>query len=700
MLLSFDPLQDGPGLELVDHVEGRQCLLRTPTPVELSEVSSDEFYFPVDRGVSFEAESIVLPHRMAVLVRNSLGFQVQELTKGESQVLPTDRYTIDLTAPVKLYLVVEAPLAVDVTADEVRLDFGAPTEVLLGARSYHKKPAATITTTADPMDVMAAVSALGSALKTTSPERSYPTLRGHPPTIELGDELHIPATLERPDTGVTIEVPAELRHIFVVSPLAYYLGAEVTWGPAPRLVTDTGFEHDLDDPARGFEGEVERVLKQVFFLDCLTRTEGFYPVDLHERNAVEASLDLDFEALYEASLSEQLEAYLQVPYAVIEPELPEWKLTAHVTMTPQNVEVLPFIINDLAVVRSPSRVGVGAAAVSTVTEEFVRSPGDFTRSSATDARSTAESAPTPAIVRPEQADSLEQAWVGEGAPVGASKAMIEAYRNRLERTPTDGDIDITVICNDAAMNDERDIVDDIYGSREELPFDVLVHRELTVDELRAVLEEDCNFLHYIGHIDERGFECVDGFLDAATLEHTGVEAFLLNACTSYQQGMELIRAGSIAGVVTVEDVINSGAERIGSTLAKLLNYGFPFSAALTIAKDESIVGGQYLVLGDGGIDIAQPDSSVPAVGELSIDDTNLLSYYTYPSYEMVLGSLTIPYAGDNSEYFLVGGECGRFELTDAELRAFCEIQTQPIKYNGKLYWTDDDEMRDLFNLAD
>jgi hypothetical protein len=504
--------------------------------------------------------------------------------------------------------------------------------------------------------------------------------------------LEIPETLEKPDTGVSIEIPRDLRHIFVVSPLAYYLGAEVVPGPVPKITTDTGFEHVLDDPARGFEGEVERVLKQVFFLDCLTRTEGFYPVNLHERNTLEDAVDLDFEILYDASLGDQLEAYLDVPFEAIEPELPEWNLTAQVSMIPKNVEVLPFVINDLAVVKSPNGRKVGARAEFQSAEELTR--GDFTRSSASD-RASAESAQTPDLVQPEETNSLEQAWVGEGAPVGASKAMIEAYRNRLSREPTEGDIEITVVCNDAAMNNERDIVDDIYGSREELSFDIHGFHSLTVDELRAVLQQDCDFLHYIGHIDQRGFECSDGFLDAHTLEHTGVDSFLLNACTSYRQGMELIRAGSIAGVVTVEDVINSGAERVGSSLAKLLNHGFPFGSALHIAKDMSIVGGHYLVLGDGGIDIAQPKGGFPSSCELTVETKNRVKYTTYLTFDKGIGGIAIPHAGGNSEFYLAGGETGEFILSDEELEEFVTIETLPIHCDGELFWSDDIELEDI-----
>jgi hypothetical protein len=182
MLLSFEPLQEGHGLEIVDHIERRQCPIRTSNPVEPAETSVSHFRFPVDRGVTFRAESLIVPHRAAVSIRNAMGVQIQDLMKGDSCNLPTDRYTIELTAPVKIYLIVESELSVEVNADEVSLEFGDHVKVLLGARSYHKNPAATIETTDTPEDMMAAISMLSSGLKATSPERSYPTLRGHPPT--------------------------------------------------------------------------------------------------------------------------------------------------------------------------------------------------------------------------------------------------------------------------------------------------------------------------------------------------------------------------------------------------------------------------------------------------------------------------------------------------------------------------------------
>lgn len=282
---------------------------------------------------------------------------------------------------------------------------------------------------------------------------------------------------------------------------------------------------------------------------------------------------------------------------------------------------------------------------------------------------------------------MEQTWIGDGAPLGASKAIPEAFYNRLGRTPSDDDIDITVVCNAAEMGQESNIINEVYGSRDELPFDVSIHRDLSVQELQAVLEDDTDFLHYIGHIDAGGFECSNGRFDASSMNETGVDVFLLNACTSYEQGKHLIKAGSIAGVVTLQDVINSGAERVGKTLARLLNEGFPLVVALKIARSQSIMGGHYLVIGDGSIDIAQPKGFLPNLCNITkLRDHWRLQWITYPTYEHGIGTVSTPFIEGCDEYYLASGDNGEFDLTDDELDEFLQLGEGPIKMGSELTW--------------
>ncbi|EMA46296.1 hypothetical protein [Halococcus saccharolyticus] len=699
---SFEPVDGGAGITVVDSIERHRYALTTPEPVAPQPADTDRFRFPVETAVAIRTTSIALPSVISVHVRDESGAIVAQAEHFANEELPHGEYTIELSAPIKLYCRVESTVSVRADIEGMTIDFGNATEVVVGARSHHERPAATVTTTTDPVDVMAAVSTFGSALKTTSPERSYPTLRGHPPTIELGDELDL-AGLEPPETGVTIEVPPEYRSIFVIAPLAYYLGARVRPGDEPRLRADHGLEYSLDGPG-GFERTVERTLKQTFFLDCLARTEGLYPVALHEREAVEADLGLDFAALYDQPLAERLDAYLDVPFATIEDHLPEWKLTSHVEPTPASIETLPFVVDDLAVVRCASTGSVTRSkalmfdgGVETAT---ARREDEFTRSaSASTTRSTNPESGTEAdveFVSPEATDSLEEAWIGEGMPLGASKTSVEAYQNRLDRTPVDGDIDITVVCNDADMAEERDLIDDIYGNRDELPFDVSLHRDLTTAELEGVLSTQTDFLHYIGHVDDGGFECADGDLNANTLDTVGVDAFLLNACQSYRQGMALIEAGSIGGIATLTDVLNCEAVRMGRTLAGLLNAGFSLQSALEIARGESIMGDEYLVIGDGGLAIAQSASGMPNLINLKPEENSFdIELETYPTSQRGIGSLVVPYMDSISRYYLSSGVIGPFSITQNELERFFKLETVPVRISGKLRWSDQIDITDL-----
>ncbi|WP_232820534.1 hypothetical protein [Halorussus litoreus] len=718
--VTFESLADESGLGVVDPIARHRYSFSTPTAVSPTPVDPDRFRLPVDAAVEITAESLTLPTVVATYVRDSSGEMLAEAEHFAYEEFPEDAYSIELCTPVKCYLRVESAVTVTADATRMTISFESPTEIRVGARSHHDRPAATVTTTSDPADVMAAVSTFGSALKTTSAERSYPTLRGHPPTVELGEELHVPDRVAPPDTGVRIELPPEYGSIYAAAPLAYYLGARLEpavdpdAGDEPRLVTDAGFEHSLASP-RGFEAEVERVLKQAFFLDCVTRTEGRYEVDLHERHAIEPAVDLDFEALYDASLAERLEAYLSVPYSVLDDHVPEWRRTAHVAPTPDSVELLPFVVEDLSVVRSPVAETLPESSVqATAVDTFLRErAGEFTRSSSESSRSASEASggadasanapadsatgsPNDSFVQPETTDSLGQTWIGDGMPVGASKATPAAFEHRLDRTPVAGDVHITVVCNDAGMDAERDVVEESYGARADLPFDVSLRRDVTTAELRDILDSEREFLHYIGHIDDDGFECADGRLDATTLETVSVDAFLLNACQSYQQGMALVEAGSIGGVVTLDEVINTGAVRIGRAMARLLNRGFPLQAALDVARDESIVGGQYIVVGDGGLAIAQAESGTPNVCEIEREgEAFRIDVSTYPTDQRGLGSMIIPYLGEADEYYLSSGAAGSFTLSRAELAEFLTLEDVPVKLDGTLRWSADVSPEDL-----
>ncbi len=679
--VTFLPVEEPTGLEIIDEVQRRRYRMETPTPVSPTVKDSGQIQYPVTEIVAITTSEIVIPRLVGIYIRDESRSMIASTGDRERLSVPEGTHTLELDTQIKTYLQTTSAFEIVGGVEETHIRFDEEATVLIGTRSLHERPAGEITTTEDPHDMMQAVQAFGSALKTTTPERSYPTLRGHPPSVVLGDSLEIPSDIASPETGIYLEIPPERSSLYVVAPLAFYLGATLLPGDQPRLTTDTGFEYTFEQD--GFETDVERVLKQVFLLDCLTRTEGLYNLELRERTVLEPRLDIDFESLYSKTISEQVSAYLQYPYSDIEDQIPDWQLTVHADTAPASVELLPFVINDLAVVRTSPEPKVPNPQTEHNVETLTRD-AQFTRQT-----DTQDSSGTRSYIQPDVTNGLEQAWVGDRIPVGANKLVRDAFEHRLERELTGGDISITVVVNDSRMENEQSLVNQVYGNREELPFTVETHENTTVSKLRAIFEAETDFLHFIGHTEQDGFQCVDGKIDVTTLNQTGVDAFLLNSCDSYNQGLGLIEAGSIGGIVTLSDVINDAAIQIGETIAQLLNAGYPLRPALAIVRDTSILGRQYIVVGDGGLRVSQPENIISHEYDITETGGNYsVTYNTYATAETGLGSVTLPHISSVSEYYLSPGTLDTFSLSKQELEEFLGLQRAPVRIDGNLHWSD------------
>ena len=106
------------------------------------------------------------------------------------------------------------------------------------------------------------------------------------------------------------------------------------------------------------------------------------------------------------------------------------------------------------------------------------------------------------------------------------------------------------------------------------------------------------------------------------------------------------------------------------------------------------MGGHYLVIGDGGVDIAQPKGFIPALCDIQkIGDRWLLNWNTYPTHEKGMGTVSTPFIDGCDEYYLVSGGSGQFTLSGEELRDFFNLEEGPVRANNKLTW------RSEFKLA-
>lgn len=656
-------------LVIIDPVGRGRYPVKTGTTVTPESVTADEIPYPIEKAVQITTGDLTLPSNSTVYVRDGTGSLITEIQPNECTDLPESKYILDISSSLKIYVYVESAIRIQITNHKTTVLFDKPNSIIIGARSYHTRPRETIKTTTDPMAVMKSISRFGSTLKTTGAEQSYPTHRAHPPTVSIADHLDIPDELTPPETGVQIEVPPTLRHIFVVAPLAYYLPAEVVPASTPQIVTDTGFSYPLDRK-EGFETTVERVLNQTFLLDCIVRTEGTTPLKSYERQEIEPSLDQDINELYDLSNMERLERYLNVSYSTVEPHIPKWQRTTKLRAIPDHIGFLPFAVIDL-----------GTITIEQGNNQSVSSNQSSIPSQLAESPNNAEY--TGGIVS--EKETVPQTWnQGDGSEI-TSTALLSAFHQAVDQTPKDGPLEIEIVCNDSTMNEELITVYSIYGDRDDVPFDITIHHDLTTNRLQEVLFRESDFLHYIGHIDSAGFRCSDGVLDAGNIGKIGTKAFLLNGCQSHEQGVRLIKAGSIGGIVTTDEICNSEAVRVGHTISYLLNRGYSLYAALDIARMEPDVANRYHIVGDGRQIIAQSDRGSQNVCSVTRKSSCLEVYITsYAGSKTKKGGLFTPYIDGVEEYYVVPQQIGPFTLTKPEFLRFIDLEQMPVFLDGEL----------------
>jgi hypothetical protein len=656
------------GLRIHDPVEQHYLQVDTDRRVSPTSVTPTDS-LPVTAAVRVVPGQMTFSSRIAMYVRDGGGEMLDEIVEeGRHHLAGEGTVVLELLAPLKTYLVTERPVTVVQSDGSVTVDCSAP--VTVSARSRHTRPVDEIVVPPDPRSIMDAIARLASSLKTFSPERSWPTLRGHPPEVAVGDHRSVPGSLSVPDNGVAVHAPPEFEFVYPLAPLVYYLGAEFVPEPATRrpwLATDDGFSYHFD--RRAFETDVARTLKQLFLFDCIVRGAGLYDLDLRERERARHLVPGPLAEVYDYSLPEQVETYLSVDRETVEPYLPRWGVASYVETTAETAELLPYLLDDLATVRTHPEETVEPTATQretlSVLDDFARGP---TVRSADDSTGV-ETATDRTYVRPMEDDALARVWYGDAVPLGAADASKTAYRNRFGSTKSD-DLTVTVVCNEEAMDDEVTAVEQVYGETANLPFDVEFRHDVTTDDLAATLTGDCDVFHYIGHADEGGLHCRDGRLDARELDSGAPRLFVLNACQSYEQANALVEAGSVCGVATITDVLNTGAVEVGETVAKLISLGFPVQTAVSVADDTSAFGTDYVVVGDGRYD----------VGSRGGQDKSLLYYDGTEDGEIRVkmqptltrrvstGSVTIPLISTAGQYTLSTEIAGSysFSRTDVE----------------------------------
>ena len=668
MTIQFDTV-DGRGLRVRDTAESEQFTLRADRDLAPESASTDEFAMPVDAAVAVEAGELHFPvYQPAVVLEDGAVVHRAE-DHASSEWLDRGTYEVDASPPgAKTYVkVCDASVRARFEDDHTVLDVEPAARLVVGVRSHHEQPAGTVTTTENPRDVMAAVSTFGSALKTLSPDRSWPTLRGHPPAVELGRSLDVPEAIDPPETGVTIEVPPEYGPIFTVAPLAYYLGATVELGPEPALhAAGQTRRFDPDQLA----DEVRDCLEHCFVLDGVVRTVGVFPFRHEQADAVDERVDLDYEHLFGLPIDERTAAYLDVPRSATA-GLVGWHLTADVAPDPRYAATLPHLVDELAAVRSPPPVPEPA--------ERAPEPDALARSQGQTSGAAAD------VVVPDPVDTPGHAWIGEGFAVDAANPTVGSFRRGFDWPSGEGPLDVHVVYNDRRLDAPDELA---YGNHPTAETDVRVSHSLTTAELQDALLTETDFLHFVGHVTERGMVCPDGELDVRTLPTTGVGAFFLNGCRSYEQGFALLTAGAAGGIVTVDDVEDEVAGRIGQQATLLLDAGYPLYAVLDVLGYTGVDRSRYTLLGSPILglrsttgaaylrDFHRPNASLEG-------DRYPVTVHAYPERATGLGGYVVSnyVAAGNS---LMTATPVETHITREELERYLDTDPMPTLLDGTL----------------
>ncbi|ESP88853.1 hypothetical protein [Candidatus Halobonum tyrrellensis] len=631
-----------------------------------------------ETAVSGETARLGFPPYRATVRSLSSGDTTTLARAGGHLDLPADEYLLVVQGSVVAQVRFDGPATLSLpNYERVVLSLPARAPVEVGFVSRVADGVGTVTVPRTPQGLATAVSVFGAVNRTETPDRTYPSMRGPAPRVEFG-ATDVPSEVRErvARSGVELAVPPDPKHLFVAAPLAAYLDAEVTLVDPERAALVADGERW---PLPGFPAFPDRVaglLRRVFFLDCLVRVAGPHDEGVDQVPLL-SEVGLDAETVYPMSVAERVGAYLDVPFESISDRLPDWHLSMYVKPTFDHVAALPHLVPDLPFVLPPD-------ATDLESDEWLdRSLSDFYRASHGDVASID-------LVRPTLGPGRTHGWLADGVPIDVFKATTAAYENRARYLDAAGEpLSVTAVLNDSRMRDEQDDAAARYREHaEELDVDIEVRESLTVDDLAAVFESRHDLVHYIGHCETGGLRCSDGTLSVSSIDESNVQTFFLNACGSYYEGRELVRKGSVAGGVTLNEVLDSHAATVGTTFAQLMAGGYCIERSLDKARRRIMTGKDYAVVGDGTHVLTQSTSLVPADVELDrVGPDEFRVRYCVDGPRLPGASHHCYLRDDDGESLLRTRE--EYVVDRAKIREFLGYCREPILYEGDLHWPEE-----------
>ena len=668
----------------VTHTDGAVRVIdETKTSLDVDTVgwrpttTAPSLHSAVDASIVGRVEELSFPPAFVAVTDLDTDETTTVGSKRETQSFPDASYELRVETPLKLFIRIDGPFTLELPDYErLVVSVSDPRPVRVGFRSRAESPPETLVVPKTPTGVAAAISAFGVAHRSTTADRSFHSMRTHPPLVEFGETLSIPGevTDARPDTGVQVTVPPDLGDLLVVAPLAYYLGADVTTEPGAAPRVDAAGETLQLGTGDGYEQRVASLLRRCFWLDCLVRSEGAHGTELQE-TALLDRLAIDAGALYDAGIDQRLLAYEDAAFGEIADDLPTWHLSLYPEATYENARCLPYVVANVPQVFRPRPDSL------TGEDRLDSSLTDFYRSGT-------GSVPTVELQTAELGESHYHGWLGDGVVLDTFKALPAAYENRAAfRDRADGPIKVVSVLNEGEMDEEHAQAADIYRRRaEQLDIDVDVRESLTTAELARTIESRSDLLHFIGHCEESGLRCSDGNLSVSSVSESAAQTFFLNACGSYEEGLELVQKGSVAGAVTFEKVLDSHAAKVGTAFARLVAHGYGIERALSLARRRVIMGKDYAVVGDGTHVLTQTESLVGPEVWLTQDSADQFSLvYQMPAPNWAGSKMTV-YLDDLERPSLLGSK-QEFTVDRRTLVSFLRTGGFAVIYQKDMHWS-------------
>lgn len=619
-----------------------------------------------DAVVTGRTRELEFPAGMLSVVSLDTGRRYYQYKIDDAVDLGDGRYLLTSEAEIRCFVCFDGSARLHQSSrNATHVTFPTSTDVTLGFESSAANPEEFVTVPSSPAGLATAISTLAATPSVTTAQRSWPSLRPHPPQIRFGDEQFVSDTLDTPGrSAVEIVVETSVGQVLSVAPLAYYLGATVAvCEDATPVVRTKSTEIPLSTGGE-FDVRTNELLRRTFWLDCLVRSFDGYGEPVREASVVD-HLDLQPERVAEAPPGVRLERYRSVQYDDVRDVVPPW--TVRLTIEP-NMEYVPPLARTLH--RLP----------------FIRRPGS--------PRLVDDEGPTAGTEVERRTHAPVEGRFGDGPPDDGFHALPSGFQHRDRyETGNAEELTITAVVNDGTLDgeaarQERTGAARLYRKRRDvLGHDVTIRRNLSVNELRRTIERGCDLLHFVGHHDDRGLTCTDGALGVDDIHRSAVRTFLLNACGSYPIGRRLVKAGSVAGAVTAEPVMNETAVAAGVAFAGFVSDGFTIGGAVEFLS-RPFLSSDYTAVGDGTYVVTQSSGSPERL--ILTDEGNGYRLIDLRTSVVHVGGQTLGFLYDDP---ILGGP-NVHELDSGRLDEFLSHITVPILFDGE--FVSPDRLRDRF----